>query len=103
MSSPLYGPVPIKDRKSMTGPLAGSVRLKKLARELKVVPLATPAGRKKTPFRKMLKELKHENRSKFEPTVSECRPRNSVRLSVNCQTSWSRMLWIENGSWPTVV
>ncbi len=60
-------------------------------------------GRKNTPFRKMLNELKKLNVSKLAPKVSECRPRNQVKLLVSWKTSWSRMLWIENGSWPAVV
>ena len=51
----------------------------------------------------MLNELKNENVSKFAPTVKVWLPRKKLRLSVSCQTSWSRMLWIENGSWPAVV
>src|SRR2546430_4997820 len=94
MSSPLYGPVPIIPRKS-TG-VADSVALKKSDKEETVL----AAGKK--PSRKMLNELKNENDSKFAPRVMACLPRNRVKLSVSCHTSWSRMLWIENGSWPTV-
>jgi hypothetical protein len=51
----------------------------------------------------MLNELKNENRSKFAPIVYVWLPRKKLRLFVSCQTSVSRMLWIENGSCPAVV
>src|SRR2546427_5517164 len=73
----------------------------KAASEENVVP---PGGANwKKPYRKMLNELKNENASKFAPTVTTCFPRNRLKLFVSCHTSWSRMLWIENGSCPIVV
>src|SRR3954454_12230630 len=85
----------------------GSVLLRNCSMDENVVPPNCPGpgggGRKNTPFRKMLNALKKPKVSKFPPKVSEWRPRNKVKLSVSCQTSWSRMLWIEKGSWPRVV
>src|SRR5213079_3348566 len=115
MSSPLYGPLAEygNPRKSMNVEsflrlvLFGSVLKKNWSSEENVLPPKPPivsgGGRKNTPYRKMLNELKNENVSKFAPRVTTCFPRNQEKLSVNCHTSWSRMLWIENGSWPTVV
>src|SRR5207247_760553 len=48
--------------------------------------------------RKMLNELKNENFAKFAPSGTTCFPRNQEKLSVSCHTSWSRILWMENGS-----
>src|SRR5438552_3319898 len=114
MSSPLYGPVAAygNPRKSMNvesfarDVLFGFVLRKKSSKDEKVLPPKAPivsgGGRKNTPYRKMLNELKNENTSKFAPTVKTCFPRNREKLSVNRHTSRSRILWIENGSWPMV-
>src|SRR2546425_5433624 len=95
MSSPLYGPEPMSALKSMKESVAvgefGSVLLKNSSTEENVWPPNCPApgggGRKKTPCRKMLNELKNENDSKFAPKVRTCLPRNRLKLFVNCHTS----------------
>src|SRR5687767_14296726 len=103
-SSPLYGPVAVygNARKSMnvesraSEVLFGSVLKKNSSSEENVLPPKAPmvsgGGRKGSPKRKMLKELKNENTSKFAPNVTTCLPRNRETLSVNCHTSWSRIL-----------
>ncbi len=72
--------------------LLGSVSWKNSWSDENVLPIPVCGGRKNTPFRKMLNELKNENVSKFAPTVNVWLPRKKLRLSVSCQTSWSRML-----------
>jgi hypothetical protein len=74
-------------RKSFTGGADGSVSRKNAASESKVLPTGMVYGRKNTPCRKMLNELKNENDSKFAPNVSACLPRNRVKLLVSCHTS----------------
>src|SRR2546426_12585757 len=71
------------------------MRLMKSPSDENVLPKLTGgAGRKNTPQRKMLKELKNENASKFAPTVTTCFPRNRLKLFVSCHTSRSKMLCI---------
>ncbi len=76
--SPLYGAVAgvTKELKSTWFGFAGSVALKKSASVAKVVPPKPVGlyGRKNTPCRKMLNELKNEKRSKLAPKVTTCRP-----------------------------
>src|SRR5437763_16287704 len=99
MSSPLYGPAPMNDRKSIKESTAvgefGSVLRKNWSRDENVVPPNPPGaggGRKNTPSRKILNEMKNENNSKFAPTLNTCFHWNRLTLSVNCHTSWFRML-----------
>src|SRR2546426_9478286 len=98
MSSPLYGPVAAygNPRKSMNvesfarEALFGFVLRKKSSKDEKVLPPKAPivsgGGRKNTPYRKMLNELKKENTSKIAPTVKTGFPRNRATLSGNCHT-----------------
>src|SRR5262245_34479359 len=89
ISSPLKGPDPIIELKATRFGLAGSVIVKNCASDEKVLPPklgANAAGRKKTPLRKMLNELKNENRSKFAPIVYVWLPRKNETLFVSCQT-----------------
>ena len=65
----------------------GSVSWKNSWSDENVVPTPVCGGRKKTPLRKMLNELKNENVSKFAPTVKTWLPRKKLRLLVSCQTS----------------
>ena len=76
MNSPLNGVDDgvMKSRKSMKLGLFGSVRSKNSSSESNVVPMPVSSGRKKTPCRKMLNELKKEKSSKLAPPVSVCRP-----------------------------
>ena len=105
MSSPLNGPEPTYPGKSIGPPSrSGSVAAMNSSMLENVEPTPSmSAGRKKTPWRKMLNELKKFHSSKLPPNVKLCRPRNSVKLLVSWRMSVSRMLWIEKGSWPAVV
>ena len=82
MSSPLYGPLPTIALKFLRFGFAGSVAWKNSASDEKVLPGGIAAGRKNTPLRKMLKELKKLKRSKLPPNVNVCPPLKKLTLSV---------------------
>src|SRR5258705_12441414 len=100
MISPLNGPVPTIALKSLRFGSAGSVAARNSASDEKVLPGGIAPGRKNTPFRKMLNEVKEVKRSAFGPSGMVWLPRKKLRLSGGCQRSWSRMLGVENGSCP---